>query len=151
MSKFEDSYTQLSVYIEKSLVDKLQQVQKKKEDNRNIFSDALKMYFNRNEQIQPLFNLLDELVYKQLDLNRVTEVLGADENHYLLNEAIVQVELLIVKAYGGNEEHYRHISSTELFHNYEWYAGEEHRKELVEYIKLTVENNWTNEVGITIL
>lgn len=102
-------------------------------------------------QIQSLFELLDELADKQLGLNVIIKALGADENHGMLDEAIGQVELMIVKAFGGTEEHYRHIEGTELFYNYKWYDGEELKEELVDYIKRTIENNWTNEVGVAIV
>ncbi|KKK37531.1 hypothetical protein WQ57_13925 [Mesobacillus campisalis] len=151
MSKFEDNYTQHSVYIENSLGDKLQQAREGKGDKQKMVNDALTMYFNREKQIEDLFTLLDELVDNQLALNDVIKVLGGDENQGMLDEAITQVEMMIVKAFGGHEGHYRHISGTDLFYNYEWYEGEEHKTELVDYIKRTVENDWTNEIGITIV
>ncbi|WOI40126.1 hypothetical protein [Bacillus altitudinis] len=151
MSKFEENYTQHSVYIEDSLGNKVQKAREGKGDKQKIFNDALTMYFNREKQIESLFRLLDELVDKQLALNGVIKVLGADENHGMLDEAIKQIEMMIVKAFGGNEGHYRHISGTDLFYNYEWYEDEDYKKNLVNYIKRTVENDWTNEIAMTIV
>ncbi|PGP20958.1 hypothetical protein COA01_15575 [Bacillus cereus] len=106
---------------------------------------------NKSENlIQSLFELLDELANKQIGLNVIIKALGADENHGMLDEAIEQVELMIVKAFGGTEEHYRHIEGTELFYNYKWHEGENLKKDLVDYIERTIENNWTNEIGMTI-
>ncbi|MCU7667542.1 hypothetical protein [Bacillus thuringiensis] len=107
---------------------------------------------NKSEnQIHSLFELLDELVNKQIGLNVIIKALGADENHGMLNEAIERVEIMIVESFGGNEENYRHIEGTELFYNYKWTEGRDHKKELVDYINRTVENNWTNEIGATIV
>ncbi|MDA1675406.1 hypothetical protein [Bacillus cereus group sp. TH152-1LC] len=103
------------------------------------------------KQIDSLFELLDELVNKQIGLNVIIKALGADENHGMLDEAIERVEIMIVEAFGGTEEHYRHIEGTELFYNYKWHEGEDLKKDLVDYIKHTIENDWTNEIGVAIV
>ncbi|GAB6448266.1 hypothetical protein CON36_35620 [Bacillus cereus] len=107
---------------------------------------------NKSEkQIDSLFELLDELVNKQIGLNVIIKALGADENHGMLDEAIERVEIMIVEAFGGNEEHYRHIEGTELFYHYKWTEGRDYKKDLIDYINRTVENNWTNEIDTTIV
>lgn len=106
----------------------------------------------RNEQmIEQLFNLLDGLAERERTIEQVLETLGGDGNRGFLLDEIDMVELMIVKAYGGNDGHYKHIDSTELFYNYEHYEGEEHKTELIDYIKLTIENDWTDEVKHTFI
>lgn len=101
--------------------------------------------------IEELFNLLDSLIDKQLTINNILDILGGDENESFLLSEIEKIELLIVKAFGGNEGHYTHVSSTDLFYNYEYYDVESYKKELIDYIKLTIENDWTDEVNITFI
>lgn len=101
--------------------------------------------------IYNLFSLLDGLAEKETGINNVIEFLGGDGNRGFLLDQIEQVERMIVTAYGGDEGHYRHINSTELFYNYVTYDGEEHYEELIEYIKLTIENDWTDEVEHTLI
>lgn len=72
------------------------------------------------------------------------------EHDEFLGEAIKKVELAIVKSMGGNKGHYAHISSTDKFYDYEWKDYANAKQELLEYIALTIENNWTNEVGIIV-
>ncbi|MCT1389892.1 hypothetical protein M4D76_16470 [Peribacillus frigoritolerans] len=93
-----------------------------------------------------LFALLDSLAERQQKLNNVVEILGGEENHGFLSEQIKMVELMIVKAFGGNEGHYEHISSTPYFYNYEYYKHHEGNKaELIGYIEETIENDWTEK------
>ena len=97
---------------------------------------------------QHLFVLLDSLAERQKTLNNVLEILGGEENenHGFLSEQIKMVELMIVKAFGGNEGHYEHISSTPYFYNYEYYKHHEGNKaELIGYIGETIENDWTDK------
>jgi len=76
------------------------------------------------------------------------ETLGGAEDNNFLNEEITKIEFLSVKAFGGNEGHFTHIESTDLFYNYEYREIPEAKEELIEYIKSTIENDWTHEVGM---
>lgn len=62
------------------------------------------------------------------------------------------IELMIVQSMGGNEGHYAHIDSTELFYDYENYKHHEGNKaELISYIEETIENDWQDEVKTTFI
>lgn len=101
---------------------------------------------------EQLFDLLDSLMEIQLKINDVLEVLGGEENQSFLSKQISMVELMIVKSFGGNEGHFEHINSTELFYNYEYYKHHEGNKaELIAYIEKTIKNDWTDEVTMTIV
>jgi hypothetical protein len=102
------------------------------------------------QMTEELFELLDSLTERQIKLNDVLEVLGATVDESFLTEQIKMIELMIVKSMGGNEGHYAHISSTDLFYNYEYYKHHEGNKaELIGYIEDTIENNWQEEVQVT--
>jgi hypothetical protein len=96
--------------------------------------------------IGTLFHLYDCLAEKERTLDKVVQVLGGDMNSGFLHDELDTLELLIVKWYGGNKGHYTHIASTELFYNYRTYVGENHKTELVDYIQLTIKENWIDEV-----
>jgi hypothetical protein len=96
------------------------------------------------EKVIKLFNLLDSLIRKQVKLDAIIEVLGGTPDLDFLNEDIKKVELMIVEAFGGNVGHYRHIVFTSKFDNYR--LNEENREELMDYIGLTIENNWTEKI-----
>src|SRR5213080_4357086 len=99
---------------------------------------------------EQLFNLLDSLMEKQVKLNDVLEVLGGIVDEYFLMEQIKMIELMIVKSMGGNEGHYNHIDTTELFYNYENHKQHEGNKaELIAFIEETIENDWQDEVQVT--
>lgn len=96
--------------------------------------------------IDHLFHLHDCLAEKARTLDKVVEVLGGTMNLGFLEDEFDMIELLIIKAFGGNERHYKHIHSTELFYNYRCYSEEYHKEELVDYIKLTIKEDWQEEV-----
>lgn len=98
--------------------------------------------------IEELFRLLDSLMERQFTINNVLEILGGEEDNNFLDEEVKKIELLIVKAFGGNEGHFTHIDSTDLFYHYKYEARAGAKEELIDYIKLTIENNWTDEVSI---
>jgi hypothetical protein len=98
--------------------------------------------------VEHLFKLLDQIVSKESSLENVVQALGAEMNSGFLQDEIEQVERLIVLAFGGNEGHFKHISSTDLFYKYNAYEEDEHKKELVDYIKLTISEDFTDEIEI---
>lgn len=99
--------------------------------------------------VEELFRLLDSLMERQFTINKVLEAFGGTEDNDFLNDEVKKIEFLIVKGLGGNEGHFTHIDSTDLFYHYEYEARAGAKEELIDYIKLTIENNWTDEVGIT--
>ncbi|MEB1806022.1 MAG: hypothetical protein LPK26_01765 [Bacillaceae bacterium] len=101
--------------------------------------------------VEELFELLDSLIEKQSTVNNILETLGGSENDSFLRDEIQKTELLIVKAFGGNEGHYTHIDSTDMFYNYEYYEIAGTKGGLIDYIKLTIENDWTEEVSMIII
>lgn len=101
--------------------------------------------------VEELFELFDSLVERQLIIDNILEKLGGHLNEDFLFNEVQKVELLIVKALGGNEGHYAHIDSTELFYAYkrcDKADAADEKNELIDYIKLTIENDWTENVGI---
>lgn len=98
--------------------------------------------------VEKLFNLLDSLVEKERIIKNILDKLGGEQNRGFLDDEIEQLEYLIVKAIGGNEGHYNHINSIDLFYKYEYCDISDAKEELIEYIKLTIENDWTEDVGI---
>lgn len=99
---------------------------------------------------EQLFLLLDSLVDRENEIKGILEVLGGEENAGFLNAEIVMAERMIVQAYGGNDGHYAHVASSNLFCNYESRKTDEAKKELIDYIKLTIDNDWTDEVEMVI-
>lgn len=87
--------------------------------------------------VEELFRLLDDLLEKEKAIEAVIKVFGGDGNWGFLTDQIHYLEKMIVRAYGGNEDHYKHISSTELF--WEYQDKQIPRSELVDYIELTIE------------
>jgi hypothetical protein len=99
---------------------------------------------------EQLFNLLDSLMEKQFKINDVLDILGGTVDEYFLTKEIKMIELMIVKSMGGNEGHYNHIDTTELFYNFENSKNDEGNKaELIAYIEETIENDWQDEEEVT--
>lgn len=100
--------------------------------------------------VEELFELFDSLVERQRIIDNILKKLGGHLNEDFLFDEVQKVELLIVKALGGNEGHYAHIDSTELFYTYkncDKAVAADEKNELIDYIKLTIENGWTEDVG----
>jgi hypothetical protein len=104
-----------------------------------------------SRMVEELFALLDALVEKEEKTDNIVELLGGTGNDGYLLDEMRMVQTLIVKAFGGNEEHCNHLFSTDLFYEYRDNRSEENKKELIDYIELTIENDWTEEVGSSII
>lgn len=90
--------------------------------------------------VEELFDLYDSLIQKCTIITRVIWDLSGDDNGFLSRE-LLDLELLIVKALGGNEDHHKHIFTTDLFYDYKYDNDNEiSRQELIDYIKKTIEN-----------